>query len=509
VAHRSARRLLTVLLIALASITLLPVGAIATGRAAFVGTHGVSMNPVYYQGDLVVVAKADLYKVGQIVAYHVPAKHTVALHRIIGGDPAGYSIKGDNNQSTDPAHPAAGQLIGRAILHIPHGGTWLTRFTNPAMLGLVAFGLMASGGTAIQTRRRRRKKAMSLHSTPSSRWTLPTFVLPHQLQPAAGAVAAVAAVGLALGAVAWIAPLDKPATASTQANRQVTFSYAAAVRLSPAYDGTTVHSPDPIFRRLANTVDLHFAYQGIPGTVTVAAELSTPSGWHSSVPLAQPASFAGNRYESTVRLNPKAFEARAQSAAAVTGLPAEPLTITVVPSVQTEGNVPFAPALKLNLTPLQLSLAGDPKSLIVEESTAVSHLARSPRMLNLLIGHVTVGHARAASAVLILAAMLAAATLAFVIRNTPPLSEGAGIRRRYGPLLASVDPMITPPHIGIIEVAEFATLAKMAERGGLLVVNWSRSDVDTFMVLDESTAYRYRTGSNVGKAAGMEAPAPL
>jgi signal peptidase I len=508
-AHRSARRLLMVLPIAFALLALLVVGAISTGRAAFVGTHGVSMNPVYYQGDLVVVAKADSYTVGQIVAYRVPAKHVVALHRIIGGDPSGYIIKGDNNQSIDPTHPAAGQLVGRAVLHIPHGGTWLTRLTSPAMLGLVAFGLMASGGTAIQTRRRRRKMAMSLHATRSSRWTLPTFVLPHQLQPAAGAVAAIGVLGLALGAVAWIAPLDKPASASTQATRQVTFSYAAAVRLSPAYDGTTVHSPDPVFRRLANTVDLHLAYQGSPGRVTVAAELSTASGWHSSVPLAPPASFTGNRYESTVHLNLKAFEARAQSAAAVTGLPAEPLTVTVVPSVQTEGNVPFTPELKMNLTPLQLSLPGDPKSLIVEESTAVAHLAGSPRTLNLLIGHVTVGHARAVSAILIFAAMLAAAMLAFVIRNTPPLSEGAEIRRRYGPLLASVDPMITPPNIAVIEVAEFATLAKMAERGGLLVVNWSRSDVDTFMVLDESTAYRYRTGSNVGSGAGIEAPAPL
>ena len=56
----------------------------------------------------------------------------------------------------------------------------------------------------------------------------------------------------------------------------------------------------------------------------------------------------------------------------------------------------------------------------------------------------------------------------------------------------------------MIEVAEFATLAKLAERCGLLVLHWSRADVETFIVLDENTTYRYRTG--VGDRAADTAP---
>ena len=138
--YSSARRLVTAMLLVPVSLgVLLLACAVATGRVGYVTTNGVSMNPVYYQGDLVVVARADSYKIGQIVAYRLPAKHLVVLHRIIGGDASGYVFKGDNNQSTDPTRPAGDQLIGRAVLHIAHGGIWFDRVTSPTALGILAF----------------------------------------------------------------------------------------------------------------------------------------------------------------------------------------------------------------------------------------------------------------------------------------------------------------------------------------------------------------------------------
>jgi hypothetical protein len=188
----------------------------------------------------------------------------------------------------------------------------------------------------------------------------------------------------------------------------------------------------------------------------------------------------------------------------VTGFPSGPLTVTVAPSIQTAGDSPFTPKLKLNLTPLQLSLAGDPTSLTVQDSTTRSHPTNIPRLLGLLGRHLTVVQARALSALLLVAALLGAAVLAFIARHDLPASEGAALRRRYAPLLAAVHPITTPTGRPVIEVAEFATLAKLAERCGQLVLYWSRSDVDTFIVLDEGTTYRYRTRSG----PGAEAPAP-
>jgi len=82
-----------------------------------------------------------------------------------------------------------------------------------------------------------------------------------------------------------------------------------------------------------------------------------------------------------------------------------------------------------------------------------------------------------------------------IARRTPPVDEVTRITQRYGPLLATVEPIATPQNVPVIEVTEFATLAKLAERCGQLVMHWSRSDVETFVILDEGTTYRYRTSS--------------
>ena len=88
-----------------------------------------------------------------------------------------------------------------------------------------------------------------------------------------------------------------------------------------------------------------------------------------------------------------------------------------------------------------------------------------------------------------------AAMLALIARLSAPTSEAAGIRRRYAPLLVPVHPMPAPPGRPLVDVTEFATLARLAERYGLLVLHWTRSDVETFVVQDEGTTYRYRTST--------------
>ncbi|WP_035782117.1 hypothetical protein, partial [Arthrobacter sp. H14] len=45
-----------------------------------------------------------------------------------------------------------------------------------------------------------------------------------------------------------------------------------------------------------------------------------------------------------------------------------------------------------------------------------------------------------------------------------------------------------------IGVTTFVTLAKLAERYGRLVLHWTRSDSEIFIVQDENTIYRSQTG---------------
>jgi hypothetical protein len=272
------------------------------------------------------------------------------------------------------------------------------------------------------------------------------------------------------------------------------FSYSAAVGRSAAYDGTTATSPDPIFRKLANAVEVTYAYKGDPGTIAVTAELSTPSGWHSTISLAGPAAFTSEEYHGTVQLDLNAVDAKAQAAATATGVASGPVIVAITPQVTTDTGARFTPELKLSLTPLQLGLAGNQTDLTVTDSSIVQQVVTGPRMIGVSGWSVTALTARIISAVLLLAAMTTAAILIVFARRTAPGDEAAAIRRRFAALLVRVHPILAPQGRPVIDVTTFATLAKLAERYGLLVLHWSRSGLETFVVQDENITYRYRTG---------------
>ena len=494
--HRLALRVGKAALMVLALFTAVIGLAVASGRIGIVSTYGFSMNPVYYQGDLVVVARADDYRVGDIAAYRIPAKDVVALHRIIGGDAAtGFVFKGDNNASVDPTQPASAGVLGRAVLHLPHAGSWLNALTSPYALAVAAFTLTVVGTAATRTRRRKarrlRRAAMSRHAT-RPRWTQLMSSVPRAAQATVALAGAVAALAATLGGFSWTTPTHALAGTSTQSTQTMGFSYTASVPLTAAYDDTTVTSPEPVFRRLTDTVDVHLNYQGVPGTIAINAALSTPGGWRATIPLAAPTTFAGSTYDTTITLDLTALEGRADAAAAVTGVAADPVTITVNPTINPTVGAQFAPTLPLQLTPLQLTLTGGPAALAATQTTPVPDTTLISRSLGVGAVRITVDTARDLAITLLTIAILTAGVTLWAVRRMPPISPGARIRRRYAPILASVQPMITPPHLPVVDVSDFKTLAKLAERYGLLVMHWSRSDVDTFLVLDEAAIYRYR-----------------
>lgn len=345
---------------------------------------------------------------------------------------------------------------------------------------------------------------MSQHAARSRQRGRSMTSLPPWATTTAAAAAVVGVAGVALGAFAWTtsAAPTVPAAAPTSAsdsNQSMTFSYTAEVPQSPAYDDTTVTAPQPIFRKLTDDVEVEYTYTGTAGTVAVAAELSTDSGWRSIVPLGKPVTFTEDRYTGTVSLDLSALEKRAQAAAAATGIPASQVGLKVVPTVTTEDDATFEPELPLTLTPLQLTLAGEDDSLTVGDTAAPDAAASEPvtPTLSLAGRELPVSTGRTLSLAMVLGALLAAVVLTLLARISAPATESAAIHRRYSQMLVRVQPMPAPAGRPVIDVVDFATLAKLAERYGLLVLHWSRSDVETFVVQDQDTTYRYRTGTGV------------
>ena len=468
---------------------------LVSGTAAAVVTHGVSMKPVYTEGDLVVVARSASYAVGDIVAYRLPEDRSVVLHRIVGGDAAGFTIKGDNNGSIDPYAPGAGQIMGREALHIPQGGVWLERVTSPPALAIITFLLLASGGTAAKTwrRRNRRSSTMSQHAT-RRRPSAGTRNLPPRLQ-LLGAVALILGVtAMAIGAIAWTGPLSESTPAASEESR-MEFSYSARVQPGPAYDRSTVIAPDPVFRNVVDTAELSYIYSGDPGTLTLNAELSTEGGWRSSVPLAGPVAVTGRSDTGMVSLDLSELDGRALAAATVTGIPAASVNVAVTLSVETSAGAEFRPALNLTLTPLRLSLAGSPDDLLVTGAGTEPDLVLSPRTLGPDSWNITVNTARIASGVMFAASLLLLAAVLLMVRRMPSATEAEAIKKRYASVLVQVQPVALPASQIVVEVSGFPALAKLAERFNLPVLNWNEGASETFIVHDESAFYRYRTGT--------------
>ena len=103
------------------------------GPAIFVAVRGSSMLPTYEHGDLVVVQSAAGYKVGEVVAYRVPAGEVgegrVVIHRIVAGDAtSGFTLQGDNNSAPDPWHPRQAEMVGVAVQN-----ALVTQFTTSVL----------------------------------------------------------------------------------------------------------------------------------------------------------------------------------------------------------------------------------------------------------------------------------------------------------------------------------------------------------------------------------------
>ncbi|MCL3861510.1 signal peptidase I [Actinotalea sp. K2] len=92
---------------------------------------GRSMEPTYVTGDLV-VSRCGQVEVGDVIVYSPPnVGGARVIHRIIGGDEAGWVVQGDNNDFLDPWMPVAQDIHGSAVLHLPQVGRFASILLSP------------------------------------------------------------------------------------------------------------------------------------------------------------------------------------------------------------------------------------------------------------------------------------------------------------------------------------------------------------------------------------------
>jgi signal peptidase I len=472
------------------------------GPFAYVTTHGISMEPRFHTGDLAVVHPESSYRVGDVIAYHNRMLHTVVLHRIVAISKGHYTFKGDNNSWLDAERPVRSQLIGKLVVRVPQGGAWLHRLTSPPLLGLCAFGLLGAGGITA-SRRRRRRRRMNRHAAHKrKRTTSPS--LDHPFRAVTVQAAAAALMMAALAAFTWSRPATELVTQSVGHAEKMTLSYVATVYPSPAYPGEVVAAPTPIFRNVAKAVQLYLRYRGAPGDVRVDAELSTPAGWSYRLPLIPHTHIDGASGVLRAPLDLTAVDERAAAAARATGLPSTPLSVTIVARVTrpTDDHL-FAPRFPFSLTPLSLT-ATEPRALTVTSSIPSMQARSAPAMLHVLHRRITVSSARWVTTGVAFLAVLAVVALLAAGRRAGCRTEFDKIARRWPELLVDVQPISTPPGRPVADVPAFTELVRIAERYEMLILHWSRCEVDTYLLQDETTAFRYRSPRATNAAVSPE-----
>jgi signal peptidase I len=482
------------------------------GSTTYVVTDGISMEPRFHTGDLAVVRAQGSYHIGEIVAYHSNAFHTIVLHRIIAVTGDRYVFKGDNNNFVDFERPARSQLIGSLWLHIPGAGSRLQSLGSPQLVGiLIGVATLLFCGAAFTTKRRRRRRRQAGADQPPSRRT---GHLDH------GPVMGVLAIGMiallpfgALAALAFTRPLTARLPFSVPYKQSGTLSYTADTGPGPIYPGDRAVTGEPLFTHVVNSVALGFGYRfdaaaahSLTGKASLDATIASSSGWQTTFPLAPPTVFSGDHAQLRASLNLGSLLAlvrRVQATTAVSGS----YTLTLIPHVSVSGTMDalalhakFSPQMQFAVNQLEVqpatpsggSSAAQSPTAQFEPTASGSATGRryQPYPLSLGAVHTSVKTARE---IVIggVAAVLCAMLLVLAFMRPRRTDEAQAILARHSRSIVEVDRVWQLPGTPVIDVADIDALVRIAEHYERTILFETAGDSDAFWVTDESGQFRY------------------
>ena len=480
------------------------------------------MEPRFHGGDLALVRPAGRYEVGEIVAYHSSLLQFVVLHRIVAIHNGHYTFKGDNNNFLDPVHPTRAQLIGRLWVQIRGGGRVLAALHDPVVDAIVC-GLLGVFLLLGLGERRWRGKRQRKGATAPSR-VGPTIMKRQRETDAEnpvnfGALLATSAIAvvvfLVVAIVAFTRPAHKPTSVSTPYTQGVSFDYSARVRPSPVYPTGSIRTSDPIFLSIVHQLDLHITYRfkgaasgTIGGDEEVLLRLMGPSGWSRSFVLAPRTRFVRSDTSTDVTLDLGQIQSTMARIARLIGNPVfGGFTFAVQAVVHVTGtfagqpvNATFKPALTFQvaggeLQPMRSSgpASGSASSQATFGPTqggAVSIPAITPNTLAVLGVSPQIELLRWI-AVIGLLLSIAAGVYFYLRKRSEPFVETFRIQSQYGHMIVPIvggDDLGWPP----VDVPNIKALVRLAESGQRLILHNRSDNVDTYMVNEEGTVYRYQ-----------------
>jgi signal peptidase I len=502
-------------LLAVAWIALAPTRA--GGQSTFVIVNGNSMEPGFHRGDLAIVRTAASYAIGDIVTYRHPTIGMV-IHRIVGRDGGRFVIKGDHNSWLDGYRPDQAEIVGKLWLHIPMIGKAIESVRTPRNLALVAgligalimASVVTTGGDKKQSRQAQgqasRPAASFMSGDERSQAFLTTF-------------GSLALVALLLGFFAFTRPIARTVSDDLAYQQTGAFSYTAAAPPG-VYDAPAVSTGEPIFRRLATSVKISFAYHflaeqpaAIHGTYRLVAVLSDADGWKRTFALQPRTAFSGGAFTAAGVLDLKQVQALLDRVEAATGIHPSQYMLAVGPDVDATGTVAgqelhdaFSPRLTFRLDPLQLLVTNDNPAgaslLEPSKQSTLKHSRVEPNMLSILSLSLSVSTARLLAILGLAVSLWGLWTVMQPVLRAQHGSEAARNQAQYGALLVAVRASDPAPGDRLVEVEAFADLVKVAETIGAPIQHDARDSIHQYSVQHAGLIYRYRAAGGDRQATG-------
>jgi hypothetical protein len=323
-----------------------------------------------------------------------------------------------------------------------------------------------------------------------------------------------------LGAIVLALPAHKASAVTTRYTQQVTFGYSASAPHGPVYPTGAVKTGDPIFLTLVHQIAVSIKYHletagsdDIAGTEAVRLQLNGPGGWSRAMTLVPPTHFAGNHTSTEVTLDVPHLQSILDQVEKLTGVsPEAQFTLNVVPTVHIKGmlagrpvKTTFTPAMSFQMATNQLlpggaSTSAGSASAATSSASSVDYNANrngavsSPTTTPNTVAALGVSPQVQTLRWIALAGLLlsvGAGVFFFLSRRGEPFEESVRIQAQYGQLIVPIvggEDLGWPP----VDVPNFKALVRLAESGQRLILHNRSNEVDTYMVNDEGTVYRYQ-----------------
>jgi signal peptidase I len=467
------------------------------GQASYVMVNGISMEPGYHSGDLVIVRKAPAYQVGDVVTYRDAEMGAFVIHRIIGLEQGQFILKGDNNSWIDAYHPTHAEIAGKQWIYAPRAGRAMQWLRKPINLSLTIFLLGVVLMSSLITKPPPGQKGKNRPS-PNMGGTLEGILY----------VLGFLFLGfLGLSIFAFTRPLTR--TAEAIPYQQDSHYFYSATGTPGVYDTEMVRTGEPVFPRLTCFLNVGFTYNILGNQLTdisgshqmVARVMDAQSGWQRTIPILPQTAFTGNSYLATANLDLCQLESLVNLVEKETGLHTNTYTVEIVTEVAFSANAAgqpvadtFAPTLAFKFDKVHLYLASmneetDPMHITKQGLAGNSQIQAST--LALLGSEPTVGSLRVFSLLGLGLSLSGLVIMGFSIFNTARQSEEALIRLRFGARLMEVYERSLDTSMPVIDVTSIDDLAKMAEHQNTMILHMTLNLLHYYLVQGNGTMYRY------------------